>query len=222
MVQLRAGGRKNVCVIQRFDSDMKKLMTLVAEWKTRQRSVREIRLAGGGVMFFDWRPRFLSRLLDRFGLGLVSDVSFRYVRGVDEHVWQSVGRLGCVRVVAARGSSLSDKDMYHLRGLTNIVLADFGETGITDVSLEHIQRWPRLLSLYLDRTRVSDIGLASLSQISTLEMLCLEGTGVGDRGLAHLENLSNLKSLRLRQSAVTTGGVERMRLSVRSCTVDWA
>ena len=81
-------------------------------------------------------------------------------------------------------------------------------TKITDESLRHITRMPRVTALNLTDTRITNTGLNQLAQTQTLEVLLLVRTLVTDKELEYLGELKNLKELGLDGTCVTDDGLE--------------
>jgi hypothetical protein len=92
---------------------------------------------------------------------------------------------------------LTDADLHHLQGLTELVDLYLGETRLTDDGLKHLQGLGKLRSLNLGVTNVTDDGLKHLQGLGKLRSLNLAMTKVTDDGLKHLQGLGKLRSLNL-------------------------
>ncbi len=87
----------------------------------------------------------------------------------------------------------------------------FSGPSVTDADLAHLAGLTNLEGLYLSGTQVTDAGLAHLAGLTNLQELDLGNTQVTDAGLAHLAGLTNLVELYLTNTQVTDAGVEALR-----------
>ena len=77
---------------------------------------------------------------------------------------------------------------------------------VTDADLAHVAGMTELKSLGLQNTQVTDAGLVHLARLAKLKTLSLDGTQVTDAGLAHLAGLAKLERLSLSRTRVTNDG----------------
>ena len=83
---------------------------------------------------------------------------------------------------------------------------------MTDADLEHLKGLSQLRSLDLSGTQITDAGLEHLSELTQLHVLILWNTAVTDAGLKHLKRLPALRTLGLRGTRITDAGVEHLRM----------
>lgn len=118
---------------------------------------------------------------------------------------------GVIQGLMFSGTSLTDDQMHHLAGLTNLEWLLLDGTHITDAGLVHLQGMSNLKHLALNGTRVGDEGLQALQGLSSLRKLDLDDTNVTDAGLVHLRSLPNLKGLGLARTRVTDKGLPEVQ-----------
>ncbi len=106
--------------------------------------------------------------------------------------------------------TVTDADLEHLQGLSQLQRLGLEGTGVTDAGLDHLKGLTQLQVLLLNGTKVTDAGLEHLKGLSQLQVLCLNGTKVTDAGLERLEGLSQLRVLWLNGTKVTDAGLERL------------
>ena len=85
-------------------------------------------------------------------------------------------------------SSIGDRGIEAISGLTGLLHLSLAETQITDAGLVHLGRMERLANLYLDGTRISDAGLPYLCAHKSLCDITLKRTQVSFKGLCLLED----------------------------------
>ena len=90
---------------------------------------------------------------------------------------------------------------------------------VTDADLLHLKGMTDLKQLVLLGTTVTDAGLAHLKGLKKLENLNLAATKVTDAGLVHLKGLTNLTTLSLADTAVTDAGVKQLQQALPNCKI---
>ena len=108
-------------------------------------------------------------------------------------------------------TQVTDADLEHLKGFSQLRNLALSGTGVTDAGLEQLQGLSQLRALWLDGTRVTDAGLEHLKALSQLQALTLDGTQVTDAGLRHVKGLSQLWFLHLSATKVTDAGLEHLK-----------
>lgn len=109
--------------------------------------------------------------------------------------------LKTVRFLDTGSRTLTDKDLFHLRSLTNLeCLVALDCSNVTDKGISHLATLRNLRVLSLHNPRVSDKGIACLSRLRQLERLDLNGAPITGSGLSHLNSLTNLRVLGLRNT----------------------
>ena len=121
--------------------------------------------------------------------------------------------------VALSGPGVSDANLEHLIGLSNLLKLNLNATKISDAGLEHLKGLTQLQVLHLDDTNVSDAGLEYLNGLTRLQELYLGGTNVTDGGLKYLKGLTELKWLSLVRTNVTDAGVRKLRRELPKCRI---
>ena len=107
--------------------------------------------------------------------------------------------------------SLTDVDLEHLKGLTQLRTLNLHGTQVTDAGLERLKGLTQLQELYLDGTQVTDAGLERLKGLTQLQELYLDGTKVTGVGLEYLKGLAQLKTLGLYGAPVTDAGLQHLK-----------
>jgi len=103
----------------------------------------------------------------------------------------------------------TDNDVRLLTSLPDLEWVILYGSKVTDASLPHLARLPRLKTLSLDATALSRHGLAGLSSCRTLTSL--ELSHVTDEKLAGLASLTQLQSLAITHSPVTEDGLSCLK-----------
>lgn len=106
---------------------------------------------------------------------------------------------------------VSDADLVHFEGLTDLSVLGLFQPRITDVGLEHLKGLNNLQELFLDGTQVTDKGLEHLKGLTKLSSLSLYNTRVTGAGLEHLTGLANLSHLNLSCTQATGAGLEHLK-----------
>jgi len=106
---------------------------------------------------------------------------------------------------------ITDADIQALlRCGEDIEFLNLTATRITDETIAHLKRIPRLTNLTLARTQISDAGFEQLADLKNLESLSLCGTSITDNSLVHLGKLTNLQRLLLQRTSITDAGLESL------------
>lgn len=114
-------------------------------------------------------------------------------------------------------SPVTDADLEHLKGLTDLVSLNLSRTRVTDAGLEYLEGLTNLEVLNLSSTGVTDAGLQHLGRLANLEALNLSRTRVADAGLEYLEGLTNLKNLDVRDTQVSGEGELNLLRALPNC-----
>ena len=93
----------------------------------------------------------------------------------------------------------------------SVHFVDLGNTQVTDAQLEHLKGLSNLQALVLDRTQVTDAGLEHLKGLTNLQTLSLRNCRITGAGLEHLKGLTNLQSLNLRDTRITDAGLVHLK-----------
>ena len=139
----------------------------------------------GGVVGYDWQ-------FDAKGQSLPSaqQPGLRSLWG--NYVFQSV-----YTVNFDGDSYITDEDIEHLRGLSQLRYLHLRGTQVTDKGVENLRALSQLQGLDLHGTKVTDKGLEHFRGLSQLQGLDLYGTKITDKGLENLNGLAQLRHLRL-------------------------
>ena len=90
---------------------------------------------------------------------------------------------GEVVEVSIASTKVTDADLVHLKGLTNLQSLRLGDTQVTDAGLVHLKGLTKLQTLHLRHTEITDAGLVHLKELTELRELSLVGTKITDAGL---------------------------------------
>ena len=127
-----------------------------------------------------------------------------------ERIWGWGGPLVGVSFFG-RPAEVTDADLIHLKGLTNLYALYLTHTEVTDTGLEHLKGMTSLGNLGLSETQVTDAGLERLKGLTNFYALHLTDTEVTDAGLEHLKGLTKLERLDLSGTQVTDAGVNELK-----------
>lgn len=84
-------------------------------------------------------------------------------------------------------SSITDRGLIFLEGLTNLRFLDLSSTGITDKGLKSVAKLWQLEELDLSDNEITDEGTSALGGLTNLRKLNLKSTWVTESGLAVLQ-----------------------------------
>ena len=93
-----------------------------------------------------------------------------------------------VTYIDVTGTKITDNDLQHLSGLTNLQTLCLGNTQVTDAGLQHLSGLTHLRCLYLEETQVTDAGLRHLSGLTNLQELYVDNTQVTDAAADELRS----------------------------------
>jgi Leucine-rich repeat (LRR) protein len=179
-------------------------------------AIREIRRAGGMILFEERGPKWLRK---RVGnemlepLWKITEVIFGSGQTATDEGLKHVGSLREFQKLDLEGQQkITDAGIENLKGL-NIISLNLGKTQVTDAGLKSVTEMTRLLELILDETKITDSQLDSLTKLTHLSVLNLQGSQVTDAGVKKLTGLSALRSINLRGTKVTDAGVEELKSS---------
>jgi hypothetical protein len=130
-----------------------------------------------------------------------------------------IDKNGAVVSVDFYGTKVTDAELEHLEGLTNLQTLNLLITQTTDAGLEHLTGLTKLQMLNLAGTKITDAGLVHLKGLNNLTNLSLTVTKVTDAGLVHLKGLTKLEMLDLDATKVTDAGVKELQQALPKCQV---
>ena len=105
--------------------------------------------------------------------------------------------------------------------LVRVTSVNFSGKSVTNAELVHLEGLSQLHTLWLEETQVTDAGLVHLQGLRQLRSLLLGNTKVTDAGLVHLQGLRQLGRLQLSGTKVTDHGVKRLQQALPNCTIEW-
>ncbi len=119
-------------------------------------------------------------------------------------------------------SRVTDADLKHLNGLTELLRLNLNEAAITDAGLETLTGLTQLQELTIRFTEISGPGLEHLKGLRQLRRLTLYSTQIADTGLGHLTGLTQLQSLDLGWTQVSDNGLMQLKglTQLRSLVLD--
>ncbi|MBI2424997.1 MAG: hypothetical protein HYV27_19375 [Candidatus Hydrogenedentes bacterium] len=116
---------------------------------------------------------------------------------------------------------VNDESLAELAGLADqLTWLNLAGSPITDASLAHLQKLPKLTELHLEKTPITDAGVANLTSLSHLEYLNLYGTEVSDAALESIAALPNLKKLYVWQTKVTAEGAKALQAKLPELNIN--
>jgi internalin A len=124
-----------------------------------------------------------------------------------------------VCAVYLANNAVTDAELDHLRGLTQLRQLFLHSTQVTDAGLEHLRRLSKLELLALDGTQLTDAGVEHLGGLTQLQYLSVNSTHVTDAGLEHLRGLTQLQKLHLFSTHVTAAGVGELQKALPNCQI---
>ena len=134
--------------------------------------------------------------------------------------------------VSLDGTTASDSDLIHLKGIPHLKRLDLEWTSVTDHGMQSLAKYKALERLDLQETKVSDAGLRYVADLSRLRLLLLGSSSPGnsqitDTGLAHLAKLSRLEVLTLWHTNLRGEGLKHLvslsdlrQLNLRGTPID--
>jgi hypothetical protein len=107
-----------------------------------------------------------------------------------------------VTKLTLQGDTITDADLAHLVGFTNLESLHLHSTQITGTGLAHLHGLTNLRTLNLSGSQITDDGLKHIAGLTNLTSLGLNKQ-VTDVGLKHITGLVNLKVLYVDPASVT-------------------
>ncbi len=162
---------------------------------------------------------------------------------ISEPAFESLSKLSQVQWVGIRSPRFDATGLRHLATHTKLEGLSFsaaldenaletvvachqlntlGLTGITDETLRHVSRLPRLTHLDLLKSHVTDDGatwLADLARLPDLRNLFLHDVTISDDGILKLKSCPLLQSIYVKNTKVTPAGVTELRKSLPTLKV---
>jgi hypothetical protein len=105
---------------------------------------------------------------------------------------------------------VTDADLVHLEGLTELRDLDLGKTKITDAGLTQLKALTKLERLNLMDTRLTDAGMKDLAEFRQLIKLDLGFVPITDAGLIYVGRLTTLRELALGATMTTDAGLKHL------------
>ena len=133
-------------------------------------------------------------------------------------VWDFHGELSALRrladlpqleVLILDGKSLSDAELRHLRGLSQLKILEINHSPIDGSGLD-LANLRHLEELSLFQTSLNDAGAQRLEGLDQLCSLDISGTKITDQALVSLSRLKRLQSLDLSNTALSDAGLPRL------------
>ncbi len=136
---------------------------LVRGARMQRESVHTILSTGGSVTYthgyLQGRAAWMTGLLEQsVGIDFFGHVIAIELPVATEALIQKIGHLSHVQALYLGHSSLDDRGLAHLAGLTELTLLDLDGTPVSDAGLAHLSRLTRLEHLALSDTRITDAG----------------------------------------------------------------
>jgi Leucine-rich repeat (LRR) protein len=119
--------------------------------------------------------------------------------------------LSNLKTLSLRDTKITDAGLGHLKGLSNLESLGLRGTNVTGTGFSHLKGLANLQSLRADNTKFTDMGMAHLAGLTNLQKLNLAGTPITDVGLVHLKGLINLQELILYETEVTDAGLVHLK-----------
>jgi hypothetical protein len=119
--------------------------------------------------------------------------------------YESRGSAGLVVNMSLLGSKFGDGDLAALRPLVSqIVVADFSNTSITDHSANVIAEMKHLRVLRLAHTKITDATLQALGGLDQLESVSVFGTAVTPAALPIVGQMPRLRHVYVGETKIAT------------------
>ena len=94
-----------------------------------------------------------------------------------------------------------------------------GGSSVTDTQIEHFRGLTGFHQIDLCKTRITDAGLSVVADCADLQYVDISGTQITDFGLEHLKGLTQLHSVDLSNTGVTDDGVKRLQQMLPKCNI---
>ena len=118
--------------------------------------------------------------------------------------YESRGSADLVVNMSLRGSKFGDEDLAALKPLASqIVVADFSNTAITDRSAAVIAAMKHLRVLRLAHTKITDATVLALGGLNQLESVSVFGTAVTPAALSILAQIPKLQHIYVGETKIT-------------------
>ncbi|MFN9918163.1 MAG: leucine-rich repeat domain-containing protein [Acidobacteriota bacterium] len=159
-------------------------------------------------------------------LASLEDLNLRYAELLTDEGLSAVKSFLKLKRLDLRGTKATDTTLGYLTGLTSLEWLDVGFAQISDSGLEQLAGLSQLKTLRIGGNKLTDLGLASLRLMPQLEELDLSGPQRTDSGLwsvsltavgvESIGTLTKLRELKIGGTAITSGGLDRLRRALPS------
>jgi internalin A len=198
--------------------------------------------AAGGKVYYDWewngdqaapptaKPRWPKWLMDRVGpdyLGNVVAVCFfgSDQNRADDNILIPISQLaflqhldfddGTLTTSLDSMSRVTDKGLFHLRGLRQLQNLFLDGMNISGAGLAHLKEIRSLKRLSVRYIPLKDDDMICLADLTQLEALHFGSEHVTDAGFQRLRNLTSLKVLGIDCPRISSAGLDALRTMVR-------
>lgn len=155
-------------------------------------------------------PEWLRKILGVDFFSAVYEVVVDRASVTDANLEHLTG-LTQLTVLSLDGTKVSDAGLKHFNRSTHLLNLDLSNTAVTDAGIEELRGLKELQELDLSNTRITDAGLGLLAGFPQLSRLSLEGCKITDAGLKRLRTLTQLDSLNLNSTQITDSGLEQLK-----------
>lgn len=190
-------------------------------WHRQVQAITEIERLGGAADLVPVGPDWLRMIVGdevMTGYDRVTAVYLSNLGVTDADLVHIKGLTELERLVL-NNLPVTDAGLMDLKELATLVILELNHTQVTNAGMVHLKGLTRLNVLELIGTQVTDAGLIHLSGLKELAVLELHGTDVTDAGMLHLKELTKLEGLGLSNTYVTETGLLTLKTALPSCRV---
>jgi hypothetical protein len=173
------------------------------------RNLRKLTLKGGGFSDADLAPLAALGNLERLSLAGNLNVRGTFCK-------QLIGLAHLHKLQPGEG--VTDEGLSCIAGLPGLVSLEIGGP-FTDIGVKELIALPRLERLEIRSDQVTADGVAVIATLPHLTSLCLSTPGLSDAAVTPLLRCGALERLSFRRSAISAGGLQRLRDGLPKCSV---
>lgn len=220
---------------------------LVIQRQAVERTIREIRSAGGSVQIrvvhphwypSDKLPEFINQLAGsrtyevQFANKPITDADLAPLRNLPRLSWielhtthvqgpglAAIAHQTGLKRLFLNSNPIEDTGLAQLRDLQQLDWLELSDTKINGDGLRHLEGLHQMRRLSLSFTHISDAALAFLVSMPALEQLHLESTPITDASVPTLIRMRGLNELYLADTSISDEGVAELQKALPNCKV---
>jgi Leucine Rich repeat len=153
-------------------------------------------------------PVWWQKLLGMNPSGDLISISFYLNANCTTEELEKIGKFHRLRYLSLSFNPVSDRDLKHLKCLTQLKFLNLDKSAITNEGLDHLVGLKNLELLSLSGTKIDDSAMEYLNNWPNLKELRVADTSISDLGMERISKLPQLMAIDIRNTTVTNKGAQ--------------